>query len=181
MSHYSNLDTREIALRWMPRNHTNEKSTLIQVVAWGCHATSHYLNQCWPRCVTTYGVTRWLNISASCTRVNGFNTHSLFITAINFFFIFFFIFHYLSIYPLIYFAGLGWGMVIATSFCAMYYNVIIAWVLYYLGMSFCKKLPWADCNHIWNTDHCLNRGDTEPNKTSVDGNTFVTPEEEFWE
>ena len=39
----------EIALRWTPQNLTNEKSTLVQVMAWCRQATSHYLNQCWPR------------------------------------------------------------------------------------------------------------------------------------
>ena len=50
-------------LRWMPRDLTDDKSTLVQVMAWCCHATSHYLNQCWPRSPTPYGVTRpqWVN------------------------------------------------------------------------------------------------------------------------
>ena len=55
----------EIALRWMPQNifdYSQLDSTLVPVMAW-CHkATSHYLNQCWPRFVSPYGVTRlqWL-------------------------------------------------------------------------------------------------------------------------
>ena len=50
-------------LRWMPQDFTDDKSTLVQVMA-GCHqATSHYLDQCWPRSPTPYGVTRpqWVN------------------------------------------------------------------------------------------------------------------------
>ena len=35
----------------------SEKSTLVQVMAWCHQATSHYLNQCWPRSLTPYGVT----------------------------------------------------------------------------------------------------------------------------
>ena len=43
----SSLDTRgEIALRWMSQTHTNEKSKLVQVMAWCRQATSHYLSQC---------------------------------------------------------------------------------------------------------------------------------------
>ena len=38
----------EIALRWMPLNLTDDKSTLAQVMAWSHQATSHYLIQCWP-------------------------------------------------------------------------------------------------------------------------------------
>ena len=44
--------------RWMSHNLTDDKSTLVQVMAWCRQATSHYLNQCWPRSSTPYGVTR---------------------------------------------------------------------------------------------------------------------------
>ena len=51
--------------RWMPQGLTDDKSTLVQVMAWCRQATSHYLNQCWPRSPTPYGITRpqWINIS----------------------------------------------------------------------------------------------------------------------
>ena len=45
-------------LRWMPQDLTDDKSTLVQVMAWCSQATSHYLNQCWPRSPTPYGVIR---------------------------------------------------------------------------------------------------------------------------
>ena len=38
----------EIALRWMPWDLTDVKSTLGQVMAWCRQAASHYLSQCWP-------------------------------------------------------------------------------------------------------------------------------------
>ena len=47
----------EIALRWLPLNF-NDKSTLVQLMAWCHQATSHYLNQCWPRSLPPYGLTR---------------------------------------------------------------------------------------------------------------------------
>ena len=34
---------------WMSLNLTNEKSALVQVMAWCHQSTSHYLSQCWPR------------------------------------------------------------------------------------------------------------------------------------
>ena len=34
-----------------------DQLTLIQVMAWSCQATSHYWIQCWPRTMTSYGVT----------------------------------------------------------------------------------------------------------------------------
>ena len=48
----------EFALRWMPQNLINEKSTLFQVMAWCHQATSHCLSQCWPRSISPYGVIR---------------------------------------------------------------------------------------------------------------------------
>ena len=57
----------EFALRWMSLDHTDDKSTLVQVMAWCCQATSNYLSQCWPRCLSPYGVTRpqWVNLSCA--------------------------------------------------------------------------------------------------------------------
>ena len=53
---------------WRPRilifqKHCYDKSTLVHVMAWCRQATSHYLNQCWPRSMSPYGVTRpqWVN------------------------------------------------------------------------------------------------------------------------
>ena len=37
---------------------TDDKSTLVYVMAWCCQATSHYMSQCWPRFMSPYGVTR---------------------------------------------------------------------------------------------------------------------------
>ena len=48
----------EIALRWMPLDLTDDKSTLVQVMAWCRQATSHYLSQCWPRSISPNGATR---------------------------------------------------------------------------------------------------------------------------
>ena len=36
---------------------TNKKSTLVQVMAWCHQATINYLSQCWPRPMSSYGVT----------------------------------------------------------------------------------------------------------------------------
>jgi SNF family Na+-dependent transporter len=53
-------------------------------------------------------------------------------------------------------------------YVAFYYNVIIAWSLYYLVKSFTKTLPWMTCGNDWNTERCSNG----PNITQV-GNTTV--------
>ena len=47
----------------MPLDLTDNKSTLVQVMAWCRQATSHYLSQCWPRSMSPNGVTgpQWVN------------------------------------------------------------------------------------------------------------------------
>ena len=52
----------EIALSWLSQGFADDKSTLVQVMAWCRQATSHYLSQCWPSSLSPYGVTRpqWL-------------------------------------------------------------------------------------------------------------------------
>ena len=52
----------ELALIWMPLDLTDEKSPLVQVMAWCRQAKSHYLNQWWPRSLSPYGVTKPLVI-----------------------------------------------------------------------------------------------------------------------
>ena len=55
----------ETALRSMPQNPSDDKSTLVQVMAWCRQAASHYLSQCCPKSLSPYGVTRpqWVNSS----------------------------------------------------------------------------------------------------------------------
>ena len=48
----------EIALRWISLDLSDDKSTLVQVMAWCHQAPSHYLNQCWARSLPLYGITR---------------------------------------------------------------------------------------------------------------------------
>ena len=52
----------EIALRWMPLYTFDDKSTMVQVMAWCHQATGHYLSQCWPNPRLIY-VTRKVNPS----------------------------------------------------------------------------------------------------------------------
>ena len=51
------------AFRWMSESFTEDKSTLVQVMAWCHQATRHYMKQYWPRSVSSYGITRpqWIN------------------------------------------------------------------------------------------------------------------------
>ena len=46
-------------------------------------------------------------------------------------------------------------MVIVSGLVCVYYNVIVAWTLYYLFMSFRAILPWSTCTNSWNTANCV--------------------------
>jgi SNF family Na+-dependent transporter len=48
-------------------------------------------------------------------------------------------------------AGIGWGMFTVSFFVGIYYNMIIAWTLYYIFASFSAEVPWANCDNEWNT------------------------------
>ncbi|ELT97454.1 hypothetical protein CAPTEDRAFT_170971 [Capitella teleta] len=50
--------------------------------------------------------------------------------------------------------GIGWGMFIVSCFIGVYYNMIIAWTLFYLGISFNRDVPWRSCDNDWNTPAC---------------------------
>ena len=43
-------------------------------------------------------------------------------------------------------------MVIISFIGSIYYNMIIAWALYYMFASFQSVLPWQGCNHDYNTE-----------------------------
>ena len=47
--------SRAIVFRWMVQDSTDDQSILIQVLAWSCQASSHYLSQCWPRSLSPNG------------------------------------------------------------------------------------------------------------------------------
>nr|XP_050868486.1 sodium- and chloride-dependent glycine transporter 1-like [Vespula vulgaris]XP_050868487.1 sodium- and chloride-dependent glycine transporter 1-like [Vespula vulgaris]XP_050868488.1 sodium- and chloride-dependent glycine transporter 1-like [Vespula vulgaris] len=53
--------------------------------------------------------------------------------------------------------GLGYGMVLVSSVVMLYYNLIIAWTLYYIFASVvgAGELPWAKCEDPWSTEDCF--------------------------
>ena len=61
-----------ITFRWMVRDPTDDKSTLVQVTIMCHQATSHYLNQCWLRSMMLNGITRphWVNSAAPAGKIN---------------------------------------------------------------------------------------------------------------
>lgn len=67
--------------------------------------------------------------------------------------------------------GIGIGMLLVSSLVCLYYNVIIAWTFYYLGMSFQSPLPWS-CDAIANARLC------QMNVTN--GSHHLSASEVFW-
>ena len=63
------------ALRWMPQDLTDDKSTLVQVMVWCCQATSHYLSQCWVSSLSPYGVAKPQWVNCKCLQIHS-ATHS---------------------------------------------------------------------------------------------------------
>ena len=50
--------SHDSALRWMPQDLPDDKSALVQVMAWCRQAASHYLSQCWLSPLSPYGIAR---------------------------------------------------------------------------------------------------------------------------
>ncbi|KAM6093577.1 sodium-dependent proline transporter-like [Chlamydotis macqueenii] len=66
--------------------------------------------------------------------------------------------------------GVGVAMLIVSSLVSLYYNVVVAWALYYLASSFQSPLPWS-CRAPRNRDLCQN----------TSGSTgWVSASEVFW-
>lgn len=54
------------------------------------------------------------------------------------------------------FKGLGYAMVVISGMVCIYYNIIIAWTLFYMFASFTSELPWSSCAALgeWTTPNC---------------------------
>ena len=51
--------------------------------------------------------------------------------------------------------GVGFASMMVSFLVCVYYNIIIAWCLYYLFLSMAKDVPWKSCGNWWNTAKCL--------------------------
>ncbi|KAK4299465.1 hypothetical protein Pmani_028250 [Petrolisthes manimaculis] len=71
--------------------------------------------------------------------------------------------------------GAGVGTVVISFMLCTYYNVIIAWAIYYFVQSFNGELPWSSCNATW-TVNCFDGYGT--NVTAPNGSKSA-PEEFF--
>ncbi|XP_066437973.1 sodium- and chloride-dependent neutral and basic amino acid transporter B(0+)-like [Eleutherodactylus coqui] len=98
------------------------------------------------------------------------------------------------------FQGVGFTMVLISTLVSIYYNVIIAYSLFYLFSSFRSYLPWADCYDWWADSNCQSSISglcnvtlenttvtmnvswaNENNLTCVFGNDTELPSKQYWD
>lgn len=80
------------------------------------------------------------------------------------------------------FKGAGVSSVIISFIMSTFYNVLIAYSLYYLFSAFRSELPWNSCGHRWNSEYCWSGRDA--GKTLVNDSRPLgsrMPAEEFFE
>lgn len=73
------------------------------------------------------------------------------------------------------FKGLGYGMIFISFLITIYYNVIIAWTLYYTAVGFSSELPWTFCGNSSLTSRDCFQRDQERACYELDRNTT------FWD
>ncbi|XP_036369370.1 sodium- and chloride-dependent glycine transporter 2-like isoform X2 [Octopus sinensis] len=73
------------------------------------------------------------------------------------------------------FKGVGYSMLILVFLIIIYYNVIVAYSIYFLFASFTSSLPWLKCNNEWNTCNCTvnTYGDNFTNIAATDPSNQV--------
>ena len=74
------------------------------------------------------------------------------------------------------FTGIGYAMFLMSGLVAVYYNMILAWAMFYLFASLDSELPWKSCDNWWNTDACRRfdaRNCTSHNGTMTANGTCV--------
>ncbi|XP_042180827.1 sodium- and chloride-dependent GABA transporter 3 [Oncorhynchus tshawytscha] len=77
------------------------------------------------------------------------------------------------------FEGIGYATQVIVAHLNVYYVVILSWAIFYLFNCFTTELPWASCDHYWNTENCV---DFQRNGTNFTFNPNSTsPVVEFWE
>ncbi|EEC18529.1 sodium-neurotransmitter symporter, putative [Ixodes scapularis] len=67
------------------------------------------------------------------------------------------------------FQGIGYAMFMMTTLVGVYYNMILAWSMFYLLSSLTTQLPWSSCDNWWNTNgvhlsngSCVIKDEVEP-------------------
>lgn len=77
------------------------------------------------------------------------------------------------------FRGIGYASFLMCAYVGVYYNMIIAWSIYYVCASFINlpDVPWSHCQNDWNSEHCVEHG---ANNTAPANVTTWSPSQEFF-
>ncbi|XP_077306890.1 sodium- and chloride-dependent glycine transporter 1 isoform X1 [Lithobates pipiens] len=89
------------------------------------------------------------------------------------------------------FKGVGYGMMVVSTYIGIYYNVVICIAFYYFFMSMNRILPWTYCNNKWNTANCVGVLDPSTNSSNFTSHQDLSsilnqtikrtsPSEEYW-
>ncbi|KAM6305820.1 sodium- and chloride-dependent glycine transporter 1 isoform 2-T2 [Aegotheles albertisi] len=86
------------------------------------------------------------------------------------------------------FKGVGYGMMVVSTYIGIYYNVVICIAFYYFFVSMTRVLPWTYCSNAWNTPDCAGVLDgnlssrATLNLTQLLNTTQkrTSPSEEYW-
>lgn len=71
--------------------------------------------------------------------------------------------------------GVGMSVVLITACIIIYYNVIVAYCIFYFFASMTSKLPWSDCSNDWNTCQCRDSSmDLNSTIPWANGSRFLT-------
>ncbi|XP_066547898.1 sodium- and chloride-dependent glycine transporter 1 isoform X2 [Amia ocellicauda] len=93
------------------------------------------------------------------------------------------------------FKGVGYGMMVVSTYIGIYYNVVICIAFYYFFTSMTNLLPWTYCNNPWNTKDCSGVVSSSHANASIANTTSLmsnmtelvnqtakrtSPSEEYW-
>ncbi|XP_042662242.1 sodium- and chloride-dependent glycine transporter 1 [Tyto alba] len=86
------------------------------------------------------------------------------------------------------FKGVGYGMMVVSTYIGIYYNVVICIAFYYFFASMTHVLPWTYCSNAWNTPDCAGVLDGNLSSHAALNLTHVlnatqkrtSPSEEYW-
>ena len=54
---------------------------------------------------------------------------------------------------------------LSSGFC-LYYNIVLAYCIFYMVMSVYNPQPWVGCDHEWNTENCYDAQSLDVSNTS---------------
>ncbi|NXT39028.1 SC6A9 protein, partial [Pelecanoides urinatrix] len=86
------------------------------------------------------------------------------------------------------FKGVGYGMMVVSTYIGIYYNVVICIAFYYFFVSMTPVLPWTYCSNAWNTPDCAGVLDGNLSSRAAINLTHLlnatqkrtSPSEEYW-